>query len=512
MSEEITSLKALEYFEGQCFAYFEMPQTHSKEEERMQGVFSYQKDKISFSFMIESFGKSNQLPFLYAQPKYKTIYILTNKQTYTIYKPYSQNTSGYSLGHPAQITLHYEWLFNDWIDPETIKGEHFICRTNYLESFIMKNRHLLYEIDNHKHECEHRGKNEKQNECGDEDFVKQSFWIQKRFSSKDFKNDKIKAKPFYTLSAPEQHRFFSCQYDLYLECNIVFEDLDRLALTAEAIKNFFVLIYAYSDFDIQIDHICIKPKDKQKYVTALRKTYAKDKELKRIDPYGIAIRFWEIDNFSAVLEKWIDFYIQNKDFQYVSNILEIINKKEQAFHLYSDLFFMICMVENLIEQQQIAKIDKVEQSQQIDKINEALHILADNNFPNEVLQKYKESLEYGIVDARLGQKLTKFFKISLSNTKCDQTKQYFNSKCRKRLCKHIVEYRNALAHGRDLKLNKQKIIKIAEVYTDFKQIIIEYFFGAIGLNQYINKNIGFVSDLNRRNYISTQKQGGKSNE
>lgn len=506
MSEEITSLKALEYFEGQCCAYFRIPQTRDDEEERIQGVFSYQEDKISFSFMFEYMGKIEEPYLLYANPKYKTLYILTNKKIYTIHKPCSQKTSGYSLGHPTQITLHYEWLFNDWIDPEAIKGNHFTCRTNYLESFLTTNQHLLYDLKTDESKCknQHRDK--------DKNFILQSFYVQNNFLSDKFKNKTIRVKPFYTLSAPEQHRFFSCQYDLYLECNIAFEDLDRLALTAEAIKNFFVLIYAYSDFDIQIDYIQFKLQDNEKYITAVRNIYKKDKKPIRIDPYGIVIQFQQIGNFSAILEKWIDFYIQNKDFQYISNILEIINKKEQAFHLYSDLFFMICMVENLIEQQQIAKINKVEQSQQIDKINEALHILADNNFPTEVLQKYKESLEYGIVDARLGQKLTKFFKISLSNTKCDRTKQYFNSKCRKRLCNHIVEYRNALAHGRDLKLNKQKIIKIAEVYTDFKQIIIEYFFGAIGLNQYINKNIGFVSDLNRRNYISTQKQGGKPNE
>ncbi|WP_158303467.1 hypothetical protein [Helicobacter mustelae] len=111
---------------------------------------------------------------------------------------------------------------------------------------------------------------------------------------------------------------------------------------------------------------------------------------------GTVIQFHEIGNFSAVLEKWIDFYIQSKKFQYVAGILEIINKKGRAIDLYSDLFFMICMVENLIGQQQIAKVDEAQKSQQIEQINKALEILKENNFSKEVLEQYRKSLEYGI--------------------------------------------------------------------------------------------------------------------
>lgn len=397
MSEEITSLKALEYFEGQCCAYFRIPQTRDDEEERIQGVFSYQEDKISFSFMFEYMGKIEEPYLLYANPKYKTLYILTNKKIYTIHKPCSQKTSGYSLGHPTQITLHYEWLFNDWIESESIGGTQLAVRTNYLESFFARKQHLLYEF-----------KENENKEDRDENFSLHSFYVQKDFASKKFEKDKIKAKHFYTLFPPKQQRFFSCQCDLYLECDIAFKNLEDLASIAEAIKNFFVLIYAYSDFDIQIDYVQFKLQNSEKYITTVKNIYKKDKR-PRIDPYGIAIRFWEIDNFSAVLERWIDFYIQNKDSQYVSSILDIINKKEQAIHLYLDIFLLISMIEGFAEQQQFVKIDEEAMKKQTDRISKAIEILSQNHFSNEELQQYKKSLEYGIVKVGLGKKLVTFF-------------------------------------------------------------------------------------------------------
>ncbi|OOQ00855.1 hypothetical protein B0X43_00430, partial [Helicobacter pylori] len=83
------------------------------------------------------------------------------------------------------------------------------------------------------------------------------------------------------------------QFDLSLECNIIFETLEKLALIAEAIKNFFILIYAHSNFDIQIDYIQFKLSNKD--ITAIRNTYKKDKKSMEIDLYGIAIQFKQID-------------------------------------------------------------------------------------------------------------------------------------------------------------------------------------------------------------------------
>lgn len=506
MSEEITSLKALEYFEGQCFAYFEISQIHNEEKEKVQGVFSYQEGKISFSFMFEYMGKIEEPHLLYANPKYKTLYILTNKKTYTIHNPCSQKTSGYSLGHPTQITLHYEWLFNDWIDPEAIKGEHLICRTNYLESFLTTNQHLLYERKTDENKCKNQYRDK------DKDFILRSFYIQNDFLSDKFKNDRIRVKPFYTLSAPEQHRFFSCQYDLHLECDIAFEDLDRLALSAEAIKNFFVLIYAYSDFEVQIDYIQFKFQNSEEYITAVKNTYKKDKKPISIDSYGIAIQFWEIDNFSAVLEKWIDFYIQNKDFQYVPSILDIINKKGQTIHLYLDIFLLISMIEGFVEQQQFVKIDEETVKKQTDRIDKAIKILSQNHFSNEELQQYKNSLEYGITKVGLGKKLSTFFKLSLSNTMCEKTKAYFTCKKRAKLTAQILKYRNILAHGKKIQIDKDKAIEIANNYANLKQIVIDYFFGEIGLSKFIKRNNGFSRLLDRRNYIFLQNQEGKVGE
>ncbi len=233
---------------------------------------------------------------------------------------------------------------------------------------------------------------------------------------------------------------------------------EELALIAEAIKNFFILIYAHSNFDIQIDYISFKLSNKD--ITAIRNTYKKDKKSMEIDPYGIAIDFQRIDNFSVMLEKWIYSYIKNDRGFQLESILDIINKKDPIIHLYSDMFVLISMIESFLKKSQQTK---------------------------------------------LHEKLSDFFKISLSRTKCDQTKNYFNDECQENLIQQIVDCRNSLAHRRDLKLDTNKATDISHAFIDFKQIVIEYFFGEIGLSGFITNNDGFLSKVKLRNLPKTEK-------
>ncbi len=103
---------------------------------------------------------------------------------------------------------------------------------------------------------------ESYHEDNDKDFILQSFYIQNDFLSQEYEKDKIKAKS--NLVPKRQNRLLTYQFDLSLECNIIFETLEKLALIAEAIKNFFILIYAHSNFDIQIDYIQFKLSNKEK--------------------------------------------------------------------------------------------------------------------------------------------------------------------------------------------------------------------------------------------------------
>ncbi len=279
--------------------------------------------------------------------------------------------------------------------------------------------------------------------------------------SQKYEKDKIKAR-FNSLFSKRQNRLLTYQFDLFLECDMIFETLEELALIAEAIKNFFVLIYAHSKFDIQIDYIQFKLSNKN--ITAIRNTYKKDKKSIEIDSYGIAINFQQIDNFSVILEKWIDFYIKdnikdNRGFQ-LASILDIINKKDPIIHLYLDMFVLISMIESSLRKPQQTK---------------------------------------------LHEKLSEFFKISLSRTKCDQTKNYFNDNYQKDLIQQIVDCRNSLAHGRSLKLDTNKATDISHVFMDFKQIVIEYFFGKIGLSDFITNNFGFLNKVKLRNPPKTEK-------
>ncbi len=379
----ITSLGGVEYFEGQCLAFLKNPQTNPQNEQYIPGVFSYQENKISFSFVV--LGEIKEIHSL----QYQTLYIVDNKKRYTLYKLYDRIVLVHTLGHPAPITLYYEWLFNDHIDPETIKGERFVCRTNYLESFFTTEKHLLpdalFKVDESGCESYH--------ENNDKDFILQSFYIQNDFLSQRYEKDKIKAKS--NLIPKRQNRLLTYQFDLSLECNIIFETLEKLALIAEAIKNFFILIYAHSNFDIQIDYI--------------------------------------------------QFKLSNKDI---------------IIHLYLDMFVLISMIESFLKKPQQTK---------------------------------------------LHEKLSEFFKISLSRTKCDQTKNYFNDKCQEDLIQQIVDCRNSLAHGRSLKLDTNKATDISHAFIDFKQIVIEFFFGEIGLSDFITNNFGFLNKVKLRNPPKTEK-------
>ncbi|WRA85755.1 hypothetical protein FE339_03280 [Helicobacter pylori] len=451
----ITSLGGVEYFERQCLAFLKNPQTNPQNEQYIPGVFSYQENKISFSFLV--LGEIEEIHSL----QYQTLYIMDNKKRYTLYKLYDRIVLGHALGYSAPITLYYEWLFDDWIDPETIKCERFVCRTNYLESFFMIKKHLLpdalFKVDESGCESYHGDKNK--------DFILQSFYIQNDFLSQKYEKDKIKAR-FNSLFSKRQNRLLTYQFDLFLECDMIFETLEELALIAEAIKNFFVLIYAHSKFDIQIDYIQFKLSNKN--ITAIRNTYKKDKKSIEIDSYGIAINFQQIDNFSVILEKWIDFYIKdnikdNRGFQ-LASILDIINKKDPIIHLYLDMFVLISMIESFIE---------------------------------SFLKKPQGT--------KLCKKLSEFFKISLSRTKCDQTKNYFNDNYQKDLIQQIVDCRNNLAHGDDLKLDTNKATDISHAFIDFKQIVIEFFFGEIGLSDFITNNFGFLNKVKLRNPPKTEK-------
>ncbi|WRF13440.1 hypothetical protein KVC85_03235 [Helicobacter pylori] len=442
----ITSLGGVEYFERQCLAFLKNPQTNPQNEQCIPGVFSYQENKISFSFVV--LGEIEEIHSL----QYQTLYIVDNKKRYTLYKLYDRIILGHTLGYSAPITLYYEWLFDDHIDPEMIKGERFVCRTNYLESFFTTKKHLLpdalFKVDESGCESYH--------ENNDKDFILQSFYIQNDFLSQRYEKDKIKAKS--NLIPKRQNRLLTYQFDLFLECDMIFETLEELALIAEAIKNFFVLIYAHSNFDIQIDYISFKLSNKD--ITAIKNTYKKDKKSMEIDPYGIAIQFKQIDNFSVILEKWIVFYIKdNRDFQ-LASILDIINKKDPIIHLYLDMFVLISMIESFLKKPQQTK---------------------------------------------LHEKLSEFFKISLSRTKCDQTKNYFNDKCQEDLIQQIVDCRNSLAHGRSLKLDTNKATDISHAFIDFKQIVIEFFFSEIGLSGFITNNFGFLNKVKLRNPPKTEK-------
>ncbi|MGN8420335.1 hypothetical protein ACR9KT_06105 [Helicobacter pylori] len=450
----ITSLGSVEYFERQCLAFLKNPQTNPQNEQYIPGVFLYQENKISFSFVV--LGEIKEIHSL----QYQTLYIVDNTKRYTLYKLYDRIVLGHALGYSAPITLYYEWLFDDWIDPEKIMGDRFNCRTNYLESFFTTKKHLLpdalFKVDESGCESYHGDKNK--------DFILQSFYIQNDFLSQKYEKDKIKAKS--NLVPKRQNRLLTYQFDLFLECDMIFETLEELALIAEAIKNFFVLIYAHSKFDIQIDYIQFKLSNKN--ITAIRNTYKKDKKSIEIDPYGIAINFQQIDTFSVILEKWIDFYIKdnikdNRGFQ-LASILDIINKKDPIIHLYLDMFVLISMIESFIE---------------------------------SFLKKPQGT--------KLCKKLSEFFKISLSRTKCDQTKNYFNDKCQEDLIQQIVDCRNNLAHGDDLKLDTNKATDISHVFMDFKQIVIEYFFGKIELSDFITNNFGFLNKVKLRNPPKTEK-------
>ncbi len=228
----IASLGGVEYFEGQCLAFLKNPQTNPQNEQYVLGVFSYQENKISFSFMV-----SREIKEIHSL-QYETLYIVDNKKRYTLYKPYNRIILGYVLGYPAPITLYYEWLFDDHIDPNKIKGECFVCRTNYLESFFTTKKHLLPDVLFKADEsgCEsYHGDN-------DNNFILQSFYTQNDFLSQKYEKDKIKARS-NSFFSERQNRLLTYQCDLFLECNMIFETLEKLELIAEAIKNFFILIY-----------------------------------------------------------------------------------------------------------------------------------------------------------------------------------------------------------------------------------------------------------------------------
>ncbi|WRE89044.1 hypothetical protein KVE45_03175 [Helicobacter pylori] len=479
----ITSLGGVEYFEGQCLAFLKNPQIHHDQKEKIPGVFLYQENKISFSFVV--LGEIKEIHSL----QYQTLYIVDNTKRYTLYKLYDRIVLGHALGHPAPITLYYEWLFDDWIDPEKIMGDRFNCRTNYLESFFTTRKHLLpdalFKVDESGCESYHGDKNK--------DFILQSFYIQNDFLSQKYEKDKIKAKS--NLVPKRQNRLLTYQFDLFLECDMIFETLEELALIAEAIKNFFVLIYAHSKFDIQIDYIQFKLSNKN--ITAIRNTYKKDKKSMEIDPYGIAINFQQIDNFSVILEKWIDFYIKdNRGFQ-LASILDIINKKDPIIHLYPDMFVLIGMIESFLKKLQKTKLR--EKLSEFFKIS--FHLYPDMFVLIGMIESFLKKLQ----KTKLREKLSEFFKISLSRIKCDQTKNYFNDKCQEDLIQQIVDCRNNLAHGDDLKLDTNKATDISHAFMDFKQIVIEFFFGEIGLSDFITNNFGFLNKVKLRNPPKTEK-------
>ncbi|GAA7261805.1 hypothetical protein ID0476_11090 [Helicobacter pylori] len=94
----IASLGCVEYFEGQCLAFLKNPQTNPQNEQYILGVFSYQENKISFSFMV--LGEIKEIHSL----QYETLYIVDNKKRYTLYKPYNRIILGHVLR--ASYTNH----------------------------------------------------------------------------------------------------------------------------------------------------------------------------------------------------------------------------------------------------------------------------------------------------------------------------------------------------------------------------------------------------------------------
>ncbi|GHS23019.1 hypothetical protein JP0118_09320 [Helicobacter pylori] len=76
----------------------------------------------------------------------------------------------------------------------------------------------------------------------DNNFILQSFYTQNDFLSQKYEKDKIKARS-NSFFSERQNRLLTYQCDLFLECNMIFETLEKLELIAEAIKNFFILIY-----------------------------------------------------------------------------------------------------------------------------------------------------------------------------------------------------------------------------------------------------------------------------
>lgn len=63
-----------------------------------------------------------------------------------------------------------------------------------------------------------------------------------------------------------------------------------------------------------------------------------------------------------------------------------------------------------------------------------------------------------------------------------------------------------------MQIDKYRAIEIANNYTDLKQIVIDYFFGEIGLSKFIGHNIGFSMLLDRREYASLQNLENITNE
>ncbi|GAA8590569.1 hypothetical protein oki156_10080 [Helicobacter pylori] len=123
----IASLGGVEYFEGQCLAFLKNPQTNPQNEQYIPGVFSYQENKISFSFMV-----SREIKEIHSL-QYETLYIVDNKKRYTLYKPYNRIILGHVLGYPAPITLYYEWLFDDHIDPAFLQPRSICYLMHYLK-------------------------------------------------------------------------------------------------------------------------------------------------------------------------------------------------------------------------------------------------------------------------------------------------------------------------------------------------------------------------------------------
>ncbi|GAA6894552.1 hypothetical protein AOH246_12350 [Helicobacter pylori] len=72
----IASLGGVEYFEGQCLAFLKNPQTNPQNEQYILGVFSYQENKISFSFMV-----SREIKEIHSLHTKRSILWITKKDT-----------------------------------------------------------------------------------------------------------------------------------------------------------------------------------------------------------------------------------------------------------------------------------------------------------------------------------------------------------------------------------------------------------------------------------------------